>query len=80
MAMNGVMLGTNIANLIASSDADAESKAQIIKLWTDISTEILTHITQNAVITVAAGISVTTAGTAVAQTGATTSPGTATIV
>ena len=80
MAMNGDVLGKKIADLVISSDADADAKVKIIKLWSDISTEIISHISQNATITVAAGIPVTTAGSPTAQTGATTATGTASIM
>ena len=79
MAMSKDVLGKAIADMIVSASAPAEQKAQIQSLWTDIAGAIIDHITTNATITVAAGIPVSTAGTAAAQTGATTSTGTATI-
>ncbi|MCQ2087896.1 MAG: hypothetical protein MJZ37_07570 [Bacilli bacterium] len=78
MALNGKTLGDNIANIIISSDAPDEQKAAVKKLWEDIGDAIVNHI-KGATITVAAGIPVSTAGTAAAQTGSTTSTGTATI-
>ena len=78
MAMNGKTLGDNIANIIISSDAPAEQKAQVKALWEKIGAAIVDHI-KGADITVAAGIPVSTAGTAAAQSGSTTGTGTATI-
>lgn len=78
MAMNGKTLGDNIADLIIASDAPDEQKETIKKLWEDIGTVIVDHI-KGATITVASGIPVATTGTQSAQTGATTSTGTATI-
>ena len=80
MAMNGKKLGDDIAELITASDAPSDAKASIKKLWEDIGNVIVNHITQNAMITVAAGIPVATAGGPSAQTGATTATGTATIM
>lgn len=78
MALNGKVLGDKIANIIISSDAPAEQKAAIMKLWEAIGNEIVEHI-KGATVTVAAGIPVSTTGSQSAQTGATTSTGTATI-
>ena len=44
-----------------------------------IATTAVQHIVANAVVTVAPGIPVATAGSAAAQTGATTAPGTGTV-
>lgn len=79
MAMNAVTLGKALADCVASSDAPSEQKAQIVSTWTNIASEIIKHISSNATITVASGIAVSTTGTAAAQTGVTTSTGTATI-
>ena len=79
MAMNKTVLGTAIANKVMASDAPADIKTQITNSWIDIADIIINHI-KGATITVAAGITVATTGTAAAQTGATTSPGSATIV
>ncbi len=79
MAMSGAVLGAAIGNAICDTNASPEMKAQIIAIWTDIATEIISHITSMGSVTVVAGIPVTTAGTALAQTGATTGPGTGTI-
>lgn len=78
MAMDGKKLGDAIAEIIMSSDAPDEQKKQIKDIWEKIGKEIVDHI-KGATITVDAGIPVSTSGSAVAQTGATTSTGTASI-
>ncbi len=77
MPMNAQVLGLAIANVVVSPDAPAEQKAQIQQMWTNVANEIISHISANATIsvTVNAGIPVATAGSATAQTGATTGPG-----
>lgn len=79
MAMSAAVLGAAIANKVCDSKASADAKAEVQKIWTDIAEEIIAHITANAVVTVASGIPVSTAGSAAAQTGATTSTGAGTI-
>lgn len=79
MAMNGKTLGDAIADLIIAPNAPADMKTKIKKQWEDIGAVIVKHIQDNAQVTVAAGIAVSTAGSATAQTGATTSTGTGTI-
>lgn len=78
MAMSKSALGKAIADLILDSNAPADMKNKITAQWTDIAGAIIDEI-KKATITVAAGIPVSTAGSASAQTGATTSTGTATI-
>jgi hypothetical protein len=73
MAMNGNGLGQEIANAITASNATPEAKAAVLALWQKIGTAIVNHITTNAV--VPAGISVSTTGTAAAQSGSTNGPG-----
>jgi hypothetical protein len=73
MALNGTKLGTDIANAIMNSDAPADVKAACTLLWQKIATEITNHITENT--EVPPGITVSTAGSPTAQTGATTAPG-----
>ena len=73
LAGTGNALGDKISNLIVSSDAPEKAKKKIQKLWQDIGTVIVAHFIENIEIT--PGIPVSTAGTAVAQTGATTGPG-----
>lgn len=79
MAMSNVALGKAIANLIIDENAPADMKAKITSQWTNIAGAIIDEI-KKATITVAAGIPVSTAGSSTAQTGATTSTGTATIM
>lgn len=78
MAMSKAALGKAIADLIIDKNAPADMKAKITSQWTNIAGEIIDEI-KKATITVAAGISVSTSGSPTAQTGATTSTGTATI-
>ena len=79
MAMSNASLGKAIADLIIDENAPADMKAKITSQWTNIAGAIIDEI-KKATITVAAGISVSTAGSSTAQTGATTSTGTATIM
>ena len=79
MAMSNVALGKAIADLIIDKKAPADMKAKITSQWTNIAGAIIDEI-KKATITVAAGIPVSTAGSPTAQTGATTSTGTATIM
>lgn len=69
MAMDGNAMGTAVTNAIIHADAPPEAKAEVLKLWQKICTEIVNHIVQNA--EVPAGISVATSGGA----GATSGPG-----
>lgn len=57
----------------------AQSQQQVADLCNAFAQAVVAHVTANAVVTVAAGIPVSTAGSAAAQTGSTTSPGTGTI-
>ena len=79
MAMSNESLGKAIADLIIDENAPADMKAKITSQWTNIAGAIIDEI-KKATITVAAGIPVSTAGSPTAQTGATTSTGTATIM
>ena len=79
MAMSNVALGKAIADLIIDKNAPADMKAKITSQWTNIAGAIIDEI-KKATITVAAGIPVSTAGSPTAQTGSTTSTGTATIM
>lgn len=78
MAMSKTALGKAIADLIIDANAPADMKAKITSQWTNIAGAIIDEI-KKSTITVAAGISVSTSGSPTAQTGATTSTGTATI-
>lgn len=71
--MNGDAMGKAIAEAIVDSAATAEAKQEVIKFWQKIANEIVDHIKSNA--EVPAGISVSTTGSAAAQSGATTAPG-----
>ena len=79
MATSKASLGKAIADLIIDENAPADMKAKITSQWTNIAGAIIDEI-KKATITVAAGIPVSTAGSSTAQTGATTSTGTATIM
>lgn len=79
MAMSNVALGKAIADLIIDENAPADMKTKITSQWTNIAGAIIDEI-KKATITVAAGIPVSTAGSPTAQTGATTSTGTASIM
>lgn len=79
MAMSNIALGKAIADLIIDENAPADMKAKITSQWTKIAGAIIDEV-KKATITVAAGIPVSTAGSPTAQTGATTSTGTATIM
>jgi hypothetical protein len=79
VALSGDVLGEAIAGAIVDSRANAEIKAQVEELWKKISKEIVGHFTENAVVTVAAGIAVSTSGSEFSQTGATTSTGSGTV-
>jgi hypothetical protein len=73
MAMNGTVLGDAIFDIIIAPDAPAEVKNKLKTMWEQIGGVIVDHITQNAVVN--PNIPVSTTGTAVAQTGSTTGPG-----
>lgn len=79
MAMSKTALGKAIADLIIDASAPDDMKQKITSQWTDIAGAIIDEI-KKATITVAAGIPVSTTGSATAQAGATTSTGSATIV
>jgi hypothetical protein len=65
----------NAAFTKAKNDKTSQAQANLCQ---DLATAFDTYI-KSATITVATGIPVATAGTAVAQTGATTAPGTGTL-
>ena len=74
MAMNGNILGAELALIITAPDAPPFMQDQILELWQKIATTIVMHIQTQALVN--PGIPVATAGSAAAQTGATTGPGT----
>jgi hypothetical protein len=75
LAGTGSELGGKIAAKILAPDAGADARAAIIALWESIGDVIVDHIVSKTGLNVDAGIPVATAGTATAQTGATTAPG-----
>lgn len=77
MPLNSSTLATQITNAITG--LSAQDKESVQTIWNAIAQQIVLHIQANAIVTVAAGIPVSTAGSAAAQTGATTAPGTGTI-
>ena len=90
MAMNGDILGTAIGqafyDAIPASVLECMSETARVAMCNTLIANskiiakcTIAHITANAKVTVAAGILVSTEGTAVAQTGQTTSTGTGTI-
>lgn len=90
MAMSGdvlgIAIGTAFYNAIPTdvkshmtAEAQASTCAALINNAKVIASCVVSHIQTYAQVTVAAGIPVSTAGTAAAQTGATTSTGTGTI-
>lgn len=77
MALDKTILATAIVGkieILTSGD-----KEDLQKIWEAVAGEIILHIQTAGVVTVAPGIAVATAGSAAAQTGATTAPGTGTI-
>jgi hypothetical protein len=85
MAINPNVLAANIVQEVLDELYDGGgglSSAQIAgieKIVGIIAYQVLEHIKNNAVVTVASGIAVSTTGTAAAQTGSTTTTGTGTI-
>jgi hypothetical protein len=79
MALSGDILAKAIVDAIIDPKASAEARTKVEDVWKKIANNIVDHIKANAVVTVAAGISVATTGSAAAQTGATTAPGSGTV-
>ncbi len=80
MALNPGALSSSLrAAMLASPAIQAIDGPGLTALCDAIANAVVSHITASAVVTVAPGIPVTTAGTAAAQTGATTAPGSGTI-
>ena len=78
MALDKVALKDEFKTaLIATAGALDNSATDL--LAETLADVIVDHLRDNAVVTVAAGIPVSTTGTAAAQTGATTAPGTGTL-
>ena len=72
--LNGTVMGDAIAEAIVDARASAAGKAQCREFWEKVGKAIVDHITANAQVN--SGIPVSTTGSAVAQTGATTGTGT----
>jgi len=90
MSVNKTTISGSIQSLTAEIESlsfdvddsgvpDASQVADAKKKWADGMADIIRDAILSADVTVIAGITVSTAGTAVAQTGATTSTGTTTI-
>lgn len=80
MALSASTLKAEVkAAILADDDISAIDGDALDGLCDAIATTVVAHITANAVVTVASGIPVATTGTAAAQTGATTAPGSGTI-
>lgn len=80
----GVVSGTGLAAAIATAtlapNPPGSTTESSLQSWCNLlAAAIVQHIVTNASVIVVAGIPVTTAGTAAAQTGATTAPGTGTV-
>ena len=71
----GTNLGDKIAACLYDTNATTESKAAVKELWEKIGDVILDFIADNAKVTIQSGIPVSTSGTAISQTGATTGTG-----
>jgi hypothetical protein len=72
----GALLGDKIAALIIEANAPPEARQKITKLWEEIGETIVAHFISNTELDVNSGISVSTSGSATAQSGATTAKGT----
>lgn len=73
--MNASALSAAIrAGVLAQPAIQAIDGAALTALCDVIASAVVTHITATAVVTIPPGVPVATAGTAVAQTGATTAP------
>lgn len=77
MAMSKAILGSAIKTAIEGLSENDKKDLQTI--WETIADQFILHIQTNAIVTVAVGIPVATAGSPAAQTGATTAPGTGVI-
>jgi hypothetical protein len=75
VAGTGKELGGKIAAKIIDPNADPQAKQQITALWESIGGVIVDHFVSKTGVNVSAGIPVSTTGSALAQTGATTAPG-----
>lgn len=72
MPLSKDVLGTAIASAVTALSVDDKTNLNLI--WKAIANEVVNHIKTAGVVTIAAGVPVATAGSASAQTGATTAP------
>lgn len=81
MALNASTLSADIrAALLADvANTKAVDGPALTAFCDAIATTVVAHVVANAVVTIPAGVPVATAGTAAAQTGATTAPGIGTV-
>jgi hypothetical protein len=80
MAMSSSGLAASMKNeILAIPGITINDTAELEKFCTALSTAVVDHIKSNAVVTVQPGISVSTTGSAAAQTGATTGTGTGSV-
>jgi hypothetical protein len=80
-AVTGVGLAKAIAEACSTPNPPGATTESALQQFSNLlALAIVEHIVTNATVTVLPGIAVVTAGTAVAQTGATTSPGTGTVL
>lgn len=78
MALNKPQLQINIKSLLQQLQQVSDNDQALNQLSSGLS-DLIDSYVKSATVTVAAGIPVSTSGTAAAQTGATTSTGTGTI-
>jgi hypothetical protein len=67
------------AALLSDPETGAVDDAPLTAFCDKVASTVIAHLLANVTLVVAAGIPVATTGTAAAQTGATTAPGTGTI-
>ena len=80
MALNPTTLSSALrVALLANPDVQSVDDVALTGLCDAIAQTVVAHIVSSAIVTVAPGIAVATTGTAAAQTGATTAPGTGVI-
>lgn len=77
MAMNGKALGDAVAAVLKAKHSSLSSEAytELKSNWEEIGGAGVDYLTANMVVTTPAGVTVSTTGSASAQTGATTAPG-----
>ncbi len=85
IAPGGIVTGTGLAKAIADAcmapnPPGSTTESSLQNFCNLLAVAIVGHIVTNATVTVIAGIPVVTAGSAAAQTGATTAPGAGTVL